>query len=76
MSKNKKAITARARVAVALGALAIATLLSGCANTSACQSGSTIAGTSGKQGIVGCGGPYDEIYRELYTPGRGTDLGA
>jgi hypothetical protein len=76
MPKNRKGIAARAPVAAALGALLLATLVSGCANTSACQSGSTVPGTSGKESIVGCGGAYDEIYREIYTPGRGTDLGA
>jgi hypothetical protein len=76
MPKNRTSMATRARVAAALGALVLATLVCGCANTSACQSGATVSGTSGKGGIVGCGGPYDEIYRELYTPGRGTDLGA
>lgn len=51
-------------------------MLSACADNSACRSGSTVPMASGKGSIVGCGGPYDEIYREIYTPGRGTDLGA
>jgi hypothetical protein len=76
MPEKAKGIAARARVAAALGALVLATLVSGCVNSSACQSGATVAGTSGEDRIIGCGSPYDEIYREIYTPGRGTDLGA
>jgi len=60
----------------AVGALVFAVMLSACADNSACRSGSTVPMASGKGSIVGCGGPYDEIYREIYTPGRGTDLGA
>jgi hypothetical protein len=76
MTEKTKGIGGRARVAAALGALMLATLVGGCANPSACQSGTSVAGTSGKDRIIGCGSPYDEIYREIYTPGRGTDLGA
>jgi hypothetical protein len=75
MPLNTEGAPARARVAAALGALLLATLIAGCADRNACRSGSTVPGAGGK-GIVGCGGPYDEIYREIYTPGRGTDLGA
>jgi hypothetical protein len=75
VSLNTEGVEARARVAAALGALLLATLLGGCANSSVCRSGSTAPEAGGKH-IIGCGGPYDEIYREIYTPGRGTDLGA
>jgi hypothetical protein len=76
MPENTKGIGARARVGMALGALVLATLVGGCANPSACQSGTSAAGATGQERIIGCGSPYDEIYREIYTPGRGTDLGA
>jgi hypothetical protein len=76
MPENTRGVSARARVPAALGALLLAALVSGCANSSACQSGATVPGASGQDSILGCGGPYDEIYREIYTPGRGTDLGA
>ena len=75
MSLNIEGVHARARVAAALGAFLLAALLGGCASSSACRSGSTAAAAGGKD-IIGCGGPYDEIDREIYTPGRGTDLGA
>jgi hypothetical protein len=62
-----------ARVAALLGAFAFATALSGCSDASNCSTG---PGASSKSGVVGCGGPYDDIYRNMYTPGRGTDFGA
>jgi hypothetical protein len=76
MSLNAAGGAARARVAAALAAVLLAMLLGGCADSSACRSASTAPGANGKDSIVGCGGPYDEIDREIYTPGRGTDLGA
>jgi hypothetical protein len=76
MSFNGESTPARARLAAALGAFVLAALLSGCADSGACRSGSTVAGANGRDSVVGCGGPYDEIDREIYTPGRGTDLGA
>lgn len=60
-------------VAAVLGTFALAFALSGCSGTSACSTG---IGASTKNVVVGCGGPYDDIYREIYTPGRGTDWGA
>jgi hypothetical protein len=60
----------------ALGALVLAIVPGGCADNGACRSDSTAPGASSKDGVVGCGGPYDEIYQEIYTPGRGTQAGA
>jgi hypothetical protein len=55
------------KFSVALGALVLATVLGGCADNSVCRS--TVAGVSQQRAIVGCGGPYDEVDRELYQPG-------
>jgi hypothetical protein len=57
------------KVSAVLGALVLATFLGGCADSSVCRSGSTVAGVSQQKAIVGCGGPYDEVDRELYQPG-------
>jgi hypothetical protein len=57
------------KVSAALGAILLAALLGGCADSSICRSGSTVAGVSQQRAIVGCGGPYDEVDRELYQPG-------
>jgi hypothetical protein len=64
-----KGSVARTKVSVALGILVLAAVLGGCANSGACRSGSTVPGASQQGGAVGCGGPYDEIDREIYQPG-------
>jgi hypothetical protein len=57
------------KVSVVLGAVVLATVLGGCADSSVCRSASTVAGASQQRAIVGCGGPYDQVDRELYQPG-------
>jgi hypothetical protein len=64
------------RAAAALAALVIAIVPAGCVDNGACRSGSTVPSASSKDGVVGCGGPYDQIYQEIYTPGSGTQAGA
>jgi hypothetical protein len=66
---HSKCSVARTKVSAALGVLVLAAVLGGCANSSVCRSGSTVAGASQQRAIVGCGGPYDEVDRELYQPG-------
>jgi hypothetical protein len=66
---HAKGSAAGTKVSSALGALVLVTVLGGCADSSVCRSGSTVAGVSQQRAIVGCGGPYDEVDRELYQPG-------
>jgi hypothetical protein len=66
---HAKGSVARTKVPAALGVLVLAAVLGGCANSSVWRSGSTVAGASQQRAIVGCGGPYDEVDREIYQPG-------
>ena len=56
----------------ALGALVLAIVPGGCPTTVPVGRTRRHRAASSKVGVVSCGGPYDEIYQEIYTPGRGT----
>jgi hypothetical protein len=74
MILNRKWGAFRPGVVAALGALVLAVLLGACAGDNGAHRS---CATSGKEGdVVGGGGCLDEMYREIYHPGRGTDFGA
>ena len=77
MLANRKKGPTRAGVVASLMALVLAIPLSACAGENrAHRSCSTGPIVSGEDDVVGSGGCLDEIYRQIYHPGRGTDFGA
>ena len=73
MRVNTKTVVTRARAVAVLGAFVLAVALGACAgNNSASRSGSTVPKVGAKDDVVGGGGQMDEIYRQIYTPDRGT----
>ncbi len=75
MPVTMKGVVARTGVVAALGALGLAVALGACAGDNGARPSCSVP-ASGKGDVVGGGGCLDEIYRRIYTPGRGTDFGA